>query len=88
MNPIVAAVRSVVQAIVSLGVVALGNVLLSSLGVSIEVEAITQTVSLAAFGGLVWAFNALGAKYPVINKVLSLGMATGAAEYATPTPSE
>ena len=80
-NSIVAAIRSVIQAVVAIGVVAVGNFLLAELGVQIEVEAITEALSVAAFGLLVWAFNALGAQFPVINTVLSLGFGAGAATY-------
>ncbi len=80
-NPIVAAIRSVIQAVVAIAVVALGNFLLTELGVTIEVEAITETISVAAFGLLVWAFNAIGAQFPIVNTVLSLGFSADAASY-------
>ncbi len=80
-NPIVAAVRSVVQALVSLVVVALGNYVLVTLGVDIDVVAITESVSLFAFGLLVWGFNVVGAQFPIVNTVLSLGLSTDAASY-------
>ena len=80
-NPIVAAVRSVIQAVVAIAVVAIGNYLLAELGVVFEVEAITEAISVAAFGLLVWAFNALGAQFPIVNTVLSLGFASSAATY-------
>ncbi len=80
-NSIVAAIRSVIQAVVAIAVVAVGNFLLTELGVTIEVEAITETVSVAAFGLLVWAFNAVGAKFPIVNTVLSLGFSADAASY-------
>ncbi len=80
-NPIVAAIRSVVQALVSLAIVAIGNVVLTELGVEIDVVAITETVSLAVFAGLVWAFNALGVQFPIVNTILSLGFSADAASY-------
>ena len=80
-NPIVAAVRSVIQAVVAIAVVAIGNYLLAELGVVFEVEAITEAISVAAFGLLVWAFNALGAQFPIVNTVLSLGFGSGPATY-------
>ena len=80
-NPFIAAVRSVIQAVVALGVVAVGNVLLVYLGVTIDVEALTELASLGAFGFLVYVFNALGARYPIINTILSLGFGAGAANY-------
>ncbi len=80
-NPIVAAIRSMVQAIVAIGVVAVGNFVATELGVVIEVEAITQAISVAVFTGLVWAFNALGAQFPIVNTVLSLGFSADAASY-------
>lgn len=80
-NSIVAAVRSVIQALVSLAIVAVGNYLLVELGVTIDVVAITEAISVFVFGLLVWAFNALGAQFPIVNTVLSLGFGSGAATY-------
>ena len=80
-NPIVAAVRSVIQALVALAVVAVGNYVLVELGVTIDAEAITETISLFAFGLLVWGFNVLGAQFPIVNTVLSLGFGSGPATY-------
>ena len=80
-NPIVAAVRTVIQALVSLVIVAVGNYLLVELGVTIDVVAITETISLGVFGLLVWAFNALGAQFPIVNTVLSLGLSTTPAAF-------
>ena len=75
-HPVVAAIRSVVQAIVSLGVVAVANVTLFYLNVQLEVPAITESLSLFAFGLLVWLFNVAGDRWPVINTILSLGQST------------
>ena len=80
-NPFVAAVRSVIQALASLVVVAVANVVLSYLGVELDVAALSETLSLAAFGALVWLFNAAGAKFPIVNTVLSLGFGAGAPVY-------
>ena len=80
-NPIVAAVRSVIQALVALVVVAVANYVLVELGVVIDAEAITQTISVFVFGLLVWGFNALGAQYPIVNTVLSLGFGAAPANY-------
>lgn len=82
-NSIVAAVRSVIQALVSLVIVAIGNYVLIELGVTIDVVAITEAISVFVFGLLVWAFNALGARFPIVNAVLSLGFGSGAATYET-----
>ena len=81
MNPIVAAVRSVVQAVVALGVVAVANILAVQLGVEIDVAGITEAISLGVFGLLVWLFNWIGTTFPVVNTVLSLGLANGGASY-------
>ena len=80
-NPIVAAIRSVVQALVAIVVVALANYLATELGVVIEAEAVTQTISVAVFGALVWAFNAVGARFPIVNTFLSVGFSADAASY-------
>ena len=80
-NPIVAAVRTVIQALVALVVVAVANYVLVELGVTIDAEAITETISLFAFGLIVWAFNALGAQFPIVNTVLSLGLSTTPAAF-------
>lgn len=80
-NSIVAAIRSVIQAVVSLAIVAIGNYVLIELGVTIDVVAITETISVFVFGLLVWAFNAFGNQFPVVNTVLSLGFGSGAATY-------
>ena len=80
-NPIVAAIRSVIQALVAIVVVAVGNYVLAELGVVIDVEAITGTISVAVFGGLVWLFNWLGAQYPIVNTVLSFGFGAAPANY-------
>ena len=80
-NPIVAAVRSMIQAGVAIAVVAVGNVVLTYLGVEIDAKAITETLSVAAFGALVWLFNAAGARFPIINTILSLGFGASAPSY-------
>jgi len=80
-NPFIAAVRSVIQAVVALGVVAVGNFLLVYLNVTIDIEALTELASLGLFGFLVFAFNALSTRYPIINTILSLGFGAGAASY-------
>ena len=81
MNPLVAAVRTVVQALVSIAVIAVGNYTLTTLGVELDVEAIAQYVSVGALGLLVLGFNWLGAQFPIVNTVLSLGLSTGSAAY-------
>ncbi|KKM73994.1 hypothetical protein LCGC14_1404830 [marine sediment metagenome] len=81
MNPIVAAVRSVVQAIIALAVVAVANFVLTNLGVVIDEVAITEALSVFAFGLLVWLFNWIGTTFPIVNTVLSLGLSTGGASY-------
>ncbi len=81
MNPIVAAVRSVVQALVAIVVVAVANYLAVELGVVIEAEAITQTISVAVFGVVVLGVNWLGAQFPLVNTLFSLGLSTDAASY-------
>ena len=80
-NPIVAAIRSVIQAVVAIGVVAVANYVLAELGVVIDAEAITETLSVFAFGLLVWGFNVLGAQWPIVNTVLSLGFGAAPANY-------
>ena len=80
-NPLVAAIRSMVQAVASLAVVAGANVALTYLGVELDTVALTESLSLGAFGALVWAFNALGTRFPVINTVLSLGFGATAPVY-------
>ena len=81
MNPIVAAVRSVIQALVALVVVAVANYLATELGVVIEAEAITQTISVAVFGVVVLGVNWLGATFPVVNSLFSLGLSTTPATF-------
>ncbi len=80
-NPIVAAIRSGIQAGVAIAVVAIGNVVLTYLGVTIDVEGISETLSVATFTGLVWLFNVAGARFPIINTVLSLGFGATAPSY-------
>ena len=80
-NSIVAAVRSVIQAVVAIVVVAFANFVATELGVVIDEAAITETISVFAFGVLVWAFNALGAQFPIVNTVLSFGLSADAASY-------
>lgn len=80
-NPVVAAVRSVIQALVSIAVVALANYVLVELNLTIDAEAITQTLSVAVFGFLVFGFNALGARFPIVNTVLSLGFGAAPPSY-------
>ena len=81
MNPIVAAVRSVIQALVALVVVAVANYLATELGVVIETEAITQTISVAVFGFVVLGVNWLGAQFPFVNTLFSLGLSTTPATF-------
>ena len=81
MNPIVAAVRSVIQALVALIVVAVANYLAVELGVVIEAEAITQTISVAVFGIVVLGVNWLGAQFPFVNTLFSLGLSTTPATF-------
>ncbi len=82
-NPVVATIRSVVQAVVALGVVAIGNLTLMYLDLTINVAALTETVSLFEIGLLVWAFNKAGEQWPWINQILSLGQAKAPAEYSS-----
>ena len=81
MNPIVAAVRSVIQALVALVVVAVANYLAVELGVVIDAEAITQTISVAVFGFVVLGVNWLGAQFPFVNTLFSLGLSTTPASF-------
>ncbi len=80
-NPFIAAVRSMIQALAALVVVAVANVAMSYLGVELDVAALSETLSLAAFGGLVWLFNAAGTRWPIVNTVLSLGFGTSPPAY-------
>ena len=81
MNPIVATVRSVIQALVAIVVVAVANYLAIELGVVIETEAITQTISVAVFGIVVLGVNWLGAQFPFVNTLFSLGLSTTPATF-------
>ncbi len=81
MNSMIAAVRSVIQALVAIVVVAVANYLAVELGVVIETEAITQAISVGVFGAVVLGVNWLGGQVPFVNTLVSLGLNTSTPSY-------
>ena len=81
MNSMIAAVRSVIQALVAIVVVAVANYLAVELGVVIETEAITQAISVGVFGLVVLGVNWLGGQFPLVNTLVSLGLNTSTPSY-------
>jgi hypothetical protein len=86
MSPkIVAGIRTFVQVLVSGWIVALGAWLAAKFGIQIDVGAVTEAVVnfvLAVIVGVVtWFLNWLGEKFPVLNRIFSLGASRSGPTY-------
>lgn len=73
---ITSGVKTAVQVAVAAGVGALANA-----GIEVDAQAAEAIVFAVATGGVAIALNALGARFPIVNKILSFGLASGSASY-------
>ena len=78
---VIAAIRTAVQALVGGAVAAAAGWLGGKLGIEIDTAAITEVIVLVIIGLVTWGLNALGERFPVINRIISLGASPATPSY-------
>lgn len=80
-DQIIAAVRTTMQGVVTVAAASVSAWLLTKFGIDVDLTTVVPLVVVIALGVVTFVLNWLQERFPVIGKILSLGMSASGPSY-------